>query len=757
MKRNIVVLLLFVLNLYSNDHLIKLSVQLDWKYQFQHAGLIMAKEKGYYKDVGLDVDLREYKKGIDIAQDVLSGKADFGLSNTSLIYGNDGKLQPTVLLATYLQKSPLVFVTQPNITNPSMLNGKKIMITNYEARNSSLSLLLDYFSVDYTFVPHSYTISAFKNKKVDALSAFTSNELYELNKEKIPYNIIDPADYGFVTNAMNLFSSYKFAKENPNTIKKFLSATKKGWEYSLEHMNKTVEIIHRKYRPDSDVQKLLYEAKVIKKLMLLDFFNLGETNKDLMYRVYKQLVKSGKLRSGQSSHILTFTDILNEIKNQPISFNKKEKAFLTKKGKIKVCGNPDMMPFEGIINGKHVGIIGDIVKLIKQKTNLNIILYPTKSWGECIKAIKDKKCDFAASITKTPKRSKYINFTEDYLHFPIVIATKNDKPFVDDISKIRDKKLGVNKNFAIIEILKLKNNNNINLVEVNSTMAGLKKVENGELYGYINDLTTVAPLIQKHFSGTLKISGRLQENDDISIGVRNDEPILRDIFQKIIMHITPAEKQEIFNKWISVKQVVGIDYKFIWEIVGLFIFIFAILLAYLLQLRKYNKNLKNLSRIDALTQIANRLKIDEILREQQQLVDRYDLECSLAIFDIDDFKMINDTYGHLAGDQILKEISNLIGSSIRKTDLLGRWGGEEFMLICPNTNLENLEVLVHKIKENINKTIFFQDSSITVSIGIGYLAKNKSIDYSLNLTDNALYKAKNNGKNRVEHIDVNKK
>jgi len=139
----------------------------------------------------------------------------------------------------------------------------------------------------------------------------------------------------------------------------------------------------------------------------------------------------------------------------------------------------------------------------------------------------------------------------------------------------------------------LKNNNNINLQEANSTLEGLEKIENSKLYGYINDFTTVAPMIQKYFVGTLKISGRLKENDEISIGVRSDEPILRDIFHKTITHIMPKEKQDIFNRWISLKQVVGIDYRFIREITGLFLFLFIIFFLYLFQLKKYNKTLAN--------------------------------------------------------------------------------------------------------------------------------------------------------------------
>ena len=84
--------------------------------------------------------------------------------------------------------------------------------------------------------------------------------------------------------------------------------------YLLWICQTTAEIIQHKYRPESDVNKLVHEANVIKKLMLLDFFNIGKTNKDLMYHVYKELVKSGKLKSGQASNILAFDDILDEIK-----------------------------------------------------------------------------------------------------------------------------------------------------------------------------------------------------------------------------------------------------------------------------------------------------------------------------------------------------------------------------------------------------------------------------------------------------------
>jgi polar amino acid transport system substrate-binding protein len=100
-------ILIFLLSahLYANENLKKVSLQLDWKFQFQHAGFIMAKEKGFYKDLGFDVNLLEYESGINIEDAVLSKKVEFGITNTPVMI-KDRAIQPTVILASYLHHSP---------------------------------------------------------------------------------------------------------------------------------------------------------------------------------------------------------------------------------------------------------------------------------------------------------------------------------------------------------------------------------------------------------------------------------------------------------------------------------------------------------------------------------------------------------------------------------------------------------------------------------------------------------------------------
>ncbi len=750
MKKSLklLIILLLSINLYANSTLQKVTVQLDWKYQFQHAGLIVAKEKGYYKDVGLDVKLLEYQVGTNISKDVLTQKVNFGLSNTSLIYNSKGMLQPTVLLATYLQKSPLIFVTQKYITKPAQLNGKVIMITDYESINSSLSLLLEHFFIKSTNVPHAFSIKDFKNKKVDAMSAFISNELYNLDKQNIPYNIIDPSDYGFVTNAMNLFTSYTYANKNPEQIKKFIEATNKGWEYSLTHMQEVAELMHSKYRPSKSIEELSYEAKKIKELMLLDLFDIGEVNKELMVRVYKQLVKSGKLLPNQKLDKLTFKEVLANIKNDNLSFTKEEKKYLEKKGTIKLCVDPSWMPFESIHNGKHIGIIADFYNLLRKKSNIDIKLHPTQDWEHSLEAIKNRDCDILSGATPTPKRLNYMDFTSMYLKSPIVLATKVDKPFVDNIEKVKNKKLGIAQGYAIAGILRAKYNN-INIVTVKNMQDGLKKVENGEIYGYIDSLTAMAYTIQNKFLGSIKVSSRLNENDTASIGTRNDEPILHSIFEKLVKSVSEAKMQGIVNKWISIKESVNINYTIAIELIGFVFLLFALISIYAYQLKKYNKKIKELSRIDTLTKIYNRVKLDEILEEQEKYVARYKTSCGIILLDIDDFKKVNDVHGHLVGDEVLKQFSLILKDNIRETDFVGRWGGEEFLVICPNTELESLKNVAEHLMIKIENAIFSKGLHVTASFGLSCIIDAKSSEKTVGEADKALYLAKDSGKNKV--------
>jgi diguanylate cyclase (GGDEF)-like protein len=123
---------------------------------------------------------------------------------------------------------------------------------------------------------------------------------------------------------------------------------------------------------------------------------------------------------------------------------------------------------------------------------------------------------------------------------------------------------------------------------------------------------------------------------------------------------------------------------------------------------------------------------------------------SIIMFDLDKFKSLNDTYGHIFGDTVLKKVSKVISESIRPTDVLGRYGGEEFILVLPNTKLSDAIRLANRLRKLVERLEWEYGNAVTVSLGVIQLFEGENIDIGLERADNLLYKAKKNGRNRVE-------
>jgi len=167
---------------------------------------------------------------------------------------------------------------------------------------------------------------------------------------------------------------------------------------------------------------------------------------------------------------------------------------------------------------------------------------------------------------------------------------------------------------------------------------------------------------------------------------------------------------------------------------------------------KSEAELLHLACIDPLTSIPNRRKFNEVLNYELQRDSRYQKGLSLVLCDLDHFKRINDKHGHNIGDEALKEFTQLILENIRKTDIFARWGGEEFALLLPETELDTAVEMAEKLRQAIEQYEFPTIGKFTASFGVTqYMEGDDEIKF-VNRADNALYKAKENGRNKVESI-----
>jgi len=159
--------------------------------------------------------------------------------------------------------------------------------------------------------------------------------------------------------------------------------------------------------------------------------------------------------------------------------------------------------------------------------------------------------------------------------------------------------------------------------------------------------------------------------------------------------------------------------------------------------------LEKLSVTDQLTKLYNRRKIDKMLATEIEQARRYNHSFSLILIDIDYFKKINDTYGHQTGDRVLQIISKLFSSNIRKTDMVGRWGGEEFLIISLEQNFQKVLIFVEKLRTLIDNHYFETVGNVTCSFGVAHFTQGDTVDSLLSRTDVALYEAKDAGRNCV--------
>lgn len=186
-----------------------------------------------------------------------------------------------------------------------------------------------------------------------------------------------------------------------------------------------------------------------------------------------------------------------------------------------------------------------------------------------------------------------------------------------------------------------------------------------------------------------------------------------------------------------------------WEVI-LVSFLAFFIIAFGLSLAFYQSNLKESAELDYLTNIYNRNKFYEMAKHEVKAAKRYKQEMSVLFMDIDHFKKLNDTYGHAWGDQVLQELAKEILINIREVDIFARWGGEEFVLLLPNTGEKGAFIVAEKIRKMIEKADSETLKDVTISMGVAVVdSKTYDIDTAIGCADAAMYKAKQRGRNQV--------
>ena len=300
MQKLILALLFFSPFVFSQE---KVVLQLKWFHQFQFAGFYAAQEKGFYKDAGFDVEIRERDINTSAINDVLEGRADFGIADSSIVVQRLNGA-PVVIASTVFQTSPLVFLSlkDSDILSPYDLLDKKIMFQR-SVDDASLQALLQMFGVyegKYEYVPHNFNDWALTEGTADVMAAYRSDQPFSYQQKNLATNIIDPASYGIDFYGDLLFTTEERIKQDIEGVQRFVEATRKGWLYALKHQKEIIELIINKYHANISTNKLIEEARVTESLVKPTFVPIGNVFPARFERI-AQTYKDLKMAPAESS------------------------------------------------------------------------------------------------------------------------------------------------------------------------------------------------------------------------------------------------------------------------------------------------------------------------------------------------------------------------------------------------------------------------------------------------------------------------
>jgi polar amino acid transport system substrate-binding protein len=449
-----------------------------------------------------------------------------------------------------------------------------------------------------------------------------------------------------------------------------------------------------------------------------------------------------------------------------IQWSPRELAYLRSRGPLRMCVAPDWMPIEGIDPaGHHTGVAADFIQLMARRGGLNIELVPTKTWDESFALGQRRRCDLFSLLMDSPSRRTFLDFTTPYLTIPGVIATSVKVPFVASLDEVSGKRLGHMRGFAGVELLRLQHPG-IHLVEVDSYEEGLTRVQNGDLFGFIGNMMSIGHVLQENKISDVKIAGRIGHDNLMSVATRNDEPMLHEVFQRLVDSIRPEERQAIMNRWLPVRFEQGFDYRRFWQVMSVVALIGGLTLFWATKLRRVNAELRavnqrlaDISRHDALTGLHNRMHFDDVIGPTTHLCAARGWTMTLAMIDLDRFKEINDTYGHPFGDACLRHVAAVLQKSFRSdTDTTIRYGGEELAVVNAGTPSAEMIERLEAFRQEVDQSLIALDgveSRVTLSIGVwsGVPDAAENPRRLLERADAALYRAKGNGRNRLVVAD----
>jgi diguanylate cyclase (GGDEF)-like protein len=435
---------------------------------------------------------------------------------------------------------------------------------------------------------------------------------------------------------------------------------------------------------------------------------------------------------------------------------------------IPYCIDPNWLPYEAIINGKHVGISADYLQLVAHETGYKFELIVTDNWPQSLAYLQQGKCGMTPFLNKTSDREQFLLFSDIYFEAPNVLVSLKSQPFLQGFENIGERSLAIPAGYQLVEYVQ-RHYPQIKLVLADNEKDGLERVARGDVDVFVGSMLSVNTYIKQRGLTDLKIAGWGGPADELRYGIIQELHHIIPRLNYALRGINEQQRLAIYNKWNNVSVVEDIDYQIAIQILGILAVIIFVLIYRNYNIKVYsqalevknnqleelrcnlerkNQQLDFLSAHDPLTKLYNRHYFNSQYIDNKQDKNNVEPMC-LIIMDVDYFKLINDNFGHNTGDIVLAKLAELLSNTVRAADVVTRWGGEEFIILCPELTLNSGCELCQRLAIQIQQTQFVDGVNISCSFGVAQRDANESILVCLDRADKALYRAKEAGRNQI--------
>ena len=375
-------------------------------------------------------------------------------------------------------------------------------------------------------------------------------------------------------------------------------------------------------------------------------------------------------------------------------------------------------------------------------------------WAGSLDLVKNNEADIHAGLFKTEERDEYLDFS---VPLGIMLSTSlfsSNEISVSSLFNIGDINVGVIERGYAESFVK-RNFPTVKLTGFKDSWDMLKAAVSGKISAFVSDYPTAMYYLHKTGKNENFHAIETLYTEELHAAVKEGNTDLLAYLNYAINNFNKDSREMIIQKWIQPESVLPG-----WVLPGFVSFAVFLVVCFTLlyifalkrQVNQRTKELKELSQIDFLTKLYNRMKIESVLNKELYRLKRYNTPLSVILIDIDNFKRINDMEGHAAGDLVLIKFTKVLKINIRESDSIGRWGGEEFLIVCPDTKKDKAVFIAEKLCSIIDNYDFNTVYKCTASFGVTESLPTDTDHDIFRRADKALYMSKYEGKNRVTAV-----